>query len=185
MRSALIGTHVALSQHQRKPELHLLREREITRHHPNDRHLISIEREQTANDVTVAAETLLPERVTEYYSPWPADTFLFGREGATEKRRDAEHLEDVGADHPGVQLFRFESAGQCRPAVVVGADRVETPALRLPIQKVGRRNRHEPPFCGLAQLHDAILVGEGKRAQQHSVHDAEDCGAGADAEREG
>ncbi len=160
MGSALIGTHVALGQHQRKPELHLLREREITRHDADDRHLISIEREQTANDVTVAAESLLPERVTEHHSPWPAGTFLFCRECAAEKRRDAEHLEDVGADHRGVQLFRFESAGQCCPAVVVGADRVEAPVLRLPVDEIWWRDREQPAFCRFVQLDDAALVGD-------------------------
>src|SRR5207247_10219857 len=62
----------------------------------------------------------------------------------------------------------------------------ERGTLSLPVKERGVGRRSEAALTALlAQHEEAILLGEGQRAEQDAVHNAEDCGVGPDGERQG
>jgi hypothetical protein len=76
-------------------------------------------------------------------------------------------------------------ASFARSPVPIGGEVREAVILLAEILEVGIR--HIARVAALEygrDLHEAFGVGVGERAQQHTVHDAENRGARADAERE-
>ena len=85
------------------------------------------------------------------------------------------------------QTLRFAFAGKIHLPSTVGGDLLERFRLLRPINVIRRRSRkfRELRRLRFADHDDAIGVWIIERAKEHAVHDRENCGTGADAEREG
>ena len=143
----------------------------------------------------IATERRLPEAVAEDRNTRLAVVlFLFG-ERAAQERRGAQHVEKVAAHAEILKALRLAEAGQehvGRAAAVVaellvGGDAGEALVAPLPVGPVGGRRDVPRPAPKRIRLEDpdqfvGILVGQ--RPEQHRADDAEDRGAGADADGE-
>jgi hypothetical protein len=120
-----------------------------------------------------------------------AGTVLFGGEEASEGRRHAKGREETGGGTHAVDGKWLARSGQIEAVRLERAERfkrlrliqkhaeVELPPGEFPAPE-GGLYRREPPEHG-----DAIRFAIGQRTQQDSIDDAEDGGAGSDAEGEG
>ena len=103
-------------------------------------------------------------------------------------RRDAEHRQQAAAGDErrqphGLALRRREIDLRANHAL----DRGERAAVALEVEQVGHRRRlaRGPRVTvGLPDHHQAIDLGDRRRAQQHAVDDAEDGGRGANGQRQ-
>src|SRR5262249_30964408 len=143
--------------------------------------------QHATRDVWITAEAPLPECITDHTDEILALRVFTFDKGASEQRADAEDFEEVGADTGHWQTFRFAVAGKIDGAVVVESDRFERTILFAIGSEVSLRHspRCEAEFrtC-LDQSHYAIGLTKRQRSQQNAVHETEDRGVGADAERE-
>ena len=109
-------------------------------------------------------------------------------EGAADLGRHSQHAEEVWR-HPGSgDTFGLSRAGAIQADIFEPSDAVEHVLLASPFLKieVGGGNafadhRAEGGIL-LPHHHQAVRVAEGKFAQQHGIHDAEDGGVCADTE---
>jgi hypothetical protein len=116
----------------------------------------------------------------------PPRTVFVGTEGPPHCGTDSEHREKIGrhgksADDLGVAAGRQREAG-----AGLRRQQLETAVLGPPIQEVWMGRRERRPTLRRIALPDTdemlgILVRQ--RPQHHGVHNREECGVGADAQR--
>jgi hypothetical protein len=111
----------------------------------------------------------------------------FGRvEGASEEGLGAQDGEELGGGVLGVDVGGFAAAG--KGEVGGGADReaFKGLTLALPVEEVGEGYEVGVTVrLGLVERDDAVEVGDGERAEDDGVHDAEGGGVDADADGQG
>ena len=113
-----------------------------------------------------------------------------GRNGATQDRHHASCREHVAGAvaHPDPHRLGIARLGRHRDGPRrVGRDVLEARRALLPVEEISRRNRHPRlagPEIALVQRGQPLRRLERKRPQQQRVHDAENRGARANAERQ-
>ena len=140
-----------------------------------------------ADDVRITGETTLPESMTDHTNKVLAFRVFTFDKRTTEHRIDAENFEEVGSDTRHRQTFRLAIAREIDRAAVKESDRFERTILFAIRSKVRLRNspRVESQLrARLNQSHHAVRITKRQRSQQNAVHQAEDRGVGANAERE-
>ncbi len=161
MRAALIRPRIAIGEHERKPEIDLARERDAAGHDADDFVIPSVEGQRPADNGTIAAETTLPQPMTEHDDPRASGLFLVRPKPSSEKRRDAQDPEQVRADVRTIQAFRIEPAAKGRRRVVVGRDGRQGAVLRFPVDEIRWRDRRQRAARGLVDLDDSTGSGVG------------------------
>ena len=144
--------------------------------------------EHLADDPGVAAELGAPVGVAEHQHRLGALQVVRRDKGAANQRLDAEQVEKVGRDDPGIHPVGLTAVDQIEVHLVVLDQAVEHVGPLAIVEVLGDGD------AGLALagqrrrlLHDdqpiAVLVGQ--RLQQHAVDHAEDGGVGANAQAKG
>jgi hypothetical protein len=137
-------------------------------------------------DMTPSVSYALPDAVAEERNFFGADLVVVGSEVAAEDRRDAEQLGEIGGHaHAGnslreITLAEIEEEKPERRDVAVGL------TLLFPTQEVEwggfePRKARQPL---LLEHHETIGLSKRQGPEQHTVHDTEHRGRGADAQRQ-
>ena len=132
-----------------------------------------------------AAREQVPAEQNRRVSAWRA---VLGAERASDCALDAEHLKEVRGHERRAELFGISFAGERDRAG--RPDRAEVgagPAAVAKVLQVGtgqRSTRVAQARLVEPDEDEAVGVPIGQRLEQHRVHDAEDGGVRADAERE-
>jgi len=163
-----------------------LKEPERRRHHADDDDGTAVELERPAEHVRRAAEAALPQIVADDRDRGRAGLVIVGAERAAERRRHAQRVEHVRAQHLGVEPDGLAAARQNHRQVPEGADASHLRRLFAQVGIVQDRQRDGVGKIrrALAQDHDPAGIGERQRTQQHGVDDGEDRRRRADAERQ-
>ncbi len=164
-------------------------EREALRHHADHGHRRGIDRDPLADDLPVAAERALPQAVAEHDRARVARAILLAREQAAHGRLHADGLQQRPDDVGGRHAHRHGSAGDRRPALGPGADRLERLGLLAQLDVLGRRDREalvaHPAAEELAvQADQPVRLRVGQRLQDHRVDDRKNHRVGADRDAE-
>ncbi len=111
---------------------------------------------------------------------------FIGREQPSEERALAEGRKEAGRDSRSNEALDAVRAGDPLAAAAHIREAGERGALSPPVDegRVGRRPEY-PLAILLGQHEQPILLGERQRPEQHSVHDTENGGVGADGEGQG
>ena len=186
VRVVAIGV-VILSQHERRPELHVRRrEMKACRHDPDDHTRRVVEPDRLSEHTRVAPELRLPESVRQHDRSRVA---VVGRgvEHPAHQRANAEDREHFGRDEHAGEVRRLADADEVD---LVAGER--TPSARFGghggrVAEVRRGQLvHASPaaslFRTLAEPDELVRARERQWAQQHEIRDRERRGVGADAE---
>ncbi len=186
-QEAVVAPLLLRAEDERDPQLRAGRpergEPEPARHDRRDDVAAPVEREGLADDRRVGAEPARPEGVAQH-DLVPRAALA---EGAAERRRDAEEVEEGRRRLERGQLLRRAAPRQDRGPRVRGGHRLERSARALPLLEVRRRGR----VARLALLRLVLEEGDeargvavSERPEQHVVDDAEDGARRADADGE-
>jgi hypothetical protein len=155
------------------------------RHHADDREWPIVHRDHPSDGGRIGAEPAAPEAVAQD-GGLPAGGRVFGGgEVAPDRRRDAEHPEEVPRHAHPADPFRLAVGHQRRTPRADERHVVERVAAVAPVEErqvadvAGRSGR--PP---LADGDEAIGIRIRQRTEQHGIEDAEDRRVRADAEGE-
>jgi hypothetical protein len=163
-------------------------ELESNGHNAHDGRLRAIQVDGAADNAWIRTEALAPEPVAQDHCvrsarrPW---CVLPGSEGAADKRRRPENVEELGADHRRADVRGLPRLGQDGVPAHEHSHSIEDVALRLPIEKIGvrdpasllvRAKRDEPD--------QPLRVVKRQWSEQHRVHNAEERRRRADAQAE-
>ena len=107
MRAAVLRIRHPRLEDERNPEVGLLGIGQRARRDADDRVLVAVERDRSADDVRIGGELVAPQFVRQHDDVLRADRVLAGDETAAELHRHAEQLEEARADRRGVQALRF------------------------------------------------------------------------------
>ena len=176
-------------ERQRPPQHHIgIEEREVTRHDADHRVGLSVNPQLVAQDLQIAAELALPQRVAQHHFLLVPDfSFLVG-EGSPERRRYAEQAEERRGDVGGVDADRRAVLIDAEVAEV--EQRLVRVGVRLaqPIVIVRHTRATVVPGPGvrIKVLHhdDTVRFRNRQRAQQDAVDHREEGRVGADADGE-
>ena len=168
---------------------------ERPRHHADDFELPRAQRDGAAEDVRVAAERRLPERVAEDHDTVAALVGLFVPESAADQRLRAEHVEQIAGDRDRFDGLRLAGASQreiaraaaARRELLVRGDVDKRSVALAPVLPVRRGDDvlgPAPQRVGLVEAHQRVRIAKGQRAQQHRADEREHRGPGADADGE-
>jgi hypothetical protein len=157
-----------------------VQEIEVGGHHADDGRLHVRERDLPAHDGGIRGEEPPPRRLGQHRSGRRPRLVVGRRERATEKRLHAQDLEVLRLHHRAVQSLRVARAGEVEgPAAQEQRDLLEGLALRAPVLAVEDRD------VALARdEREPLGLRERQGPEHHRVHDAEDRGVRADAERQ-
>src|SRR6266481_9989350 len=131
-----------------------------------------------ADDVGVAVEFALPQRVTEHHHFVAGGSIFFGQEIASDFRTDAEGAKIIAGNAKAAELFGLPNLQHGLPGAVNG-NFLEALILRFPIEV----RRVADVFWGavaafLPHHRKAVWVAIWERPQQDSVDQTEDRGVG-------
>ena len=172
-------------------------EREARRHDTEDRarRVVAaevVDAEPLAEDVGIAIEAALPQVVADKHHRLGVAVILRLSEPAPHQRLDAERLDGVIGEHLaleplGARHLRVSRVGDVAlDADVAPRDREER-LLARKVQAdggVGQVVLVRPVRRREPELHQSIRIGVGKRPEENGVHQAENHGVGADAQRQ-
>ena len=157
------------------------------RQHAHHRVHAVVHLEPAADHARVAAQLVLPVRVAQHAARLRAERVLPGRKVRPRIGSHAQHLEEGAETTPvrtrcgcgppsSMKFIEWYSTTLQRLASARRSPPPPSPRSPCPPRSTPQRLAGGPRTSG------AALVGQ--RAQQHAVHDAEDRGVGADAERQ-
>src|SRR5262249_25888947 len=119
-----------------QPQISLSLEPESGRHNPDDRPALVSQRKCPTNHLRIAAETAPPQAVAQDYN-WRAARRVFRRHKiATERRLNAERLQQTGAENASRQPLRLAASCKVGSRAVVCADLFKHFRLITPLQKI-------------------------------------------------
>src|SRR6185295_12477998 len=95
----------------RRPEFDVSREVEGCRHHPDDFEAPAIEPQSFSDQRRIAAETPLPQPVTEHHYLIAARLFVLEQKRTADRRVDPQRLKEVSRGCLALQPLRV--AGSC------------------------------------------------------------------------
>ena len=134
----------------------------------------------------VSGKAPLPQRVADHRHRGAGAVLLLG-EHAARQGFHAEHVQEISRHRASQHLFGGPIRRQVGGGALRGGHVAEDVIAPLPLDEVPRR-RGVPREAGrgsvLPDHHHAIGVGIGQRPQEHGVHGRENCGVGADAQRQ-
>jgi len=179
-RSALVAR--SRVENQRHPQLRFRRperrEPETFRHDADDGVSLPVERDGGPHYIRIGREPGFPERMPQNDDTVAAEVLFVRAEHASDQRLDAQKRQDVGRQVQRVQLIGPLGAGEIGCPEFGRANPFERAGPRAPFEKrLGRYGR-----TAVADDDEAAGIRVGERSQQDRVHDAEDCGVGANAE---
>ena len=164
------------------------REVERRREHAHHRVRRVVDDERRADDRGIAVEAALPQSVAEHHGLGAVPGALLGIERAAEQGLHAEHVEEVLRHGHAAQPLGLASAAQeivthAVEGEVAGNGRQRLGSLSQ-VQQVAhlRRLAGEVGEVAIGNPHQLGGLLEGERPQEQRVDDAEDGGAGANAE---
>src|SRR5439155_17993653 len=132
----------------------------------------AVERDRSADDGCVAAESTLPESFTEYGDVSPVRPILFGRERPAGDNRRAEQPKKVGAHLTGGDLFRIAGAGQVDDVEAVRRRVLKRAGLAPPEIELRRGGTGPRPLWrGVEKHHQPVWIRVRQRLQQDGVED--------------
>src|SRR5262245_35322407 len=119
---------------ERQPQFRLSLESEFVRHYPDDRPAFAFHRDRPPDQLRITAETAPPQAFAQDHSRWGAIRVFLGREGATERRPDAERRKQIGGDERCRQSLRL--APSCEVDVIesISGDLIKHFRLIAPVQ---------------------------------------------------
>src|SRR5262249_14197421 len=134
------------------------------------------------------AKAVLPEVVADRHDLGSLWTIFVAREESAEHRTQAEHDRKVIAHLRAVDTLGSAAfAGEVHTLVGPNAYRIERSRAVTPHREVGIVDAGEleiPSRRFLIDVHEAIGIREGKRAQKETVEQCEDRGVRRNGERE-
>jgi hypothetical protein len=147
----------------------------------------AVERNRFADDRRIAVIPEVPDFVAQHHDALGARTIVLGREVAAESRRCSEKAEQAGGDRRAVETLRLCAAvGERQAAAGKGGHGRQRGVLVADVAKVQPRHarpRDTGPLIRRIHYNDPAGVRIRERLQQHPVHDTENGGIQADAER--
>jgi hypothetical protein len=195
----VVGTphfpHLREVHRPRHPEVGLRAvEREVRRHDADDLEIEAVQRQRAIDDVRVGAELTAPESIAQHEHAMTSDDVLAGRERAAGRGAHAEYVEEVRGDEQALHAHGLVAAerearesGVARRGSEVDGDVRERSVPLAPAQQVAGRDAGFGPVeqrVHFPELNEGRRVAVRERLQQHGVHDAEDRGGRAGAERQ-
>ena len=175
------------SERARYDDVRPRRPPESRRQHPHHLVRLRVEQHLRADDVGARAEGGAPEAVGENRNMAATRIFFFRTERATLGWRDTERVEEGWRRSERAQPLRLDIAREVQREIGRRRHRAEAMAHGAPVQEISGRDRSvQATFARtlLADHHDVPGVRVRQRPPQHGVHDAEDRGRRADAERQ-
>src|SRR5262249_46843574 len=132
---------------------------ETRRHHADHIKDAVTEPQFQAGQIGAPAQRPLPEVVTDH-DYLPAAVFsVFGQEGATGERRDAQHAEEIIRRYEHARAQRLAAAGYRLHRTGVLGDGFEAAVALAHVTEIRVGEGHQPAVLApLAQLHDAVGV---------------------------
>ena len=124
------------------------------RHDADDRVRLVVETNRLADDVRSSAETSFPETVAQNGDPRRARALVARLEAAADRRRDAEHVEEIRVDHRAADALRPIARRQRVRFVPQGGHPGEAAIARAPVQEVRRRGVSDALFRLTVDLRD-------------------------------
>src|SRR5215510_6891240 len=122
--------------------------------------------------------------MAQHHDSMGAFLILSGLESASEKWRNAQHIEEIRCDRSAGNPLRAVLALQVEAGGSISRNSRHDVILLAPIREVRNRDSSRPSLGQLLPDEDQSLrVFESQRTQQHSVHDTEDRAVRANAER--
>ena len=109
------------------------------RHHPDDRVRLVVESYRLADDVAARTEPLPPDAVAEHSHARRAWPFIAGRQAASKRRLDVEHVEEIRVDDRAGEALGAVTAGECERGLPERGQPRETARADAPVEEVGRR----------------------------------------------
>ncbi len=160
-------------------------EQELRGHHADHGEGLAVQRERAADHLGVAAEAALPESVRQHHDLLVARDVVRGTEGAPERRRDPQHVEEVGGDAQPRDPLRVLVAVQVPAPVREARDALERAGAVAVVAELGQREGIAVGrgVAGVDPV-EPLRLGEGQRLEQHRVQDAVERRVGADPERQ-
>ena len=187
---ALVDTELLGLERERRPQIRLphVEVVEGRRHHADDLIRFAIELQRRAKHVRTASEEPLPQAGADDDNVITTGLVLPGQEGAAQVRRHPEHAKVARCCRERGHAFGLRAARQVcapprrdgvavedpRPLAEIAVGRYGEAGLEVVEGRVEVKHRHEPVGGRIRQ-----------GPQKHRVHDAEDRGVRADAQREG
>ena len=149
-----------------------------------------VDADGAADDVRRATKLPLPEIEADDHRARSSEPVVLRPKGATQDRHHASCREHVAGAlaHPDPHRLGIARLGRHRDGPrCVGRYVLEARRALLPVEEISRRNRHPRlagPEIALVQRGQPLRRLERKRPQQQRVHDAENRGTRANAERQ-
>ena len=170
----------------RHPNLGLTRESERRRHHPDDGERQAVHADDAADDAWICPEPPLPEAVTEEDHLIPPGGVFIRSEAATEDRRDAEQLGQIGGHAQAGNSLRQITLAEVEEEIPERCDVAVGLTLLFPTQEVqwGGFEPREARQPLVLEHHETIGLSERQGPEQYAVHDAEHRSRGPNAQRQ-
>ena len=152
----------------------------------NDRQLLAVDRDATANDINIGVEAPLPETVADHRDGISSRYRVFLVEKyAALLRDDAKNVEVVRGHSFTPDLFDLMGVAECEltDAVCREPDEHAVAVSKLHVARIRRRFVRPLAFAGI-ELDDFLGIRERPRAQQRGVEDREDRAVRANARRQ-
>jgi hypothetical protein len=163
------------------PDLQL----ETGRNHADDRVASPIERDSFSQNVQPRAKFAIPEFRADERNGARADFVFSLRKESSDDGLYAEQWQEVRRNEFRSDLLCVARPRQVERVSARNAHARKGAVILAPVSKVreGDRSRVKIWFA-LGQRHELLRFGIRQRIQQHSIHDGEQCGVGADSKRQ-
>jgi hypothetical protein len=144
-----------------------------------------VERHLASDDRRFAIEPATPQTVAENHDVRPIPAIVGRLEAASNRRPDAQHVEERSADALTLEPLRLHSTEQGREPRFHHRERLEraAPCHQLAVGAEGDVQRRGVA-ADVRDCRDPARVRVGQRLEQDGIHRAEDRGRRADPERQ-
>ena len=143
-----------------------------------------IESDGLADNFFRAAKPPLPEAVGQENYGRAAGTIFLGQKGSAFASLNAKKRKETGSSHACKQEFWIARPCQAEARAARGFHRFERAALVAPIDIVLIRGRNRGKGTFFRHNHQPRGIAESQGPEQNAIHNAENRGVRADAERE-
>src|SRR5579859_4093457 len=130
----------------------------------------------------------LPEAIAQYHDVGAPGLLFLRQERAAEHWLNRQGLEESRRNRARIYLLSLAGTGEGKASVGVDRHLLEDMILVLPVEIIRRRNR-EPGHARktlrgryVPDADELSGIMEWKRTEQYTVHHAEDCRVGANAQ---
>src|SRR5215470_14625286 len=120
------------------PHVGIIGHAEVCWHHSSDEVAGAIEREVAPHEVSVRAEMILPETVTEQHDVAMPGLIFIRIEGAADHRLHTQRGEEIRRNRAGIHLLRFIHARESQGMEAEDGHLLEYVILAVPIDIVRR-----------------------------------------------